>query len=73
MTVLRGEFIIFNFQTLGNLVFDNLEAESVLNSHDTKWLWKGKREKFYMQCFYNFHAFYPRGIVTVNLSLKIKL
>ena len=22
-----------------------------VNSHDTKWLWKGKREKFYMQCF----------------------
>ena len=25
-----------------------------------------KREKFYMLCFYNFHALFPIGIVTVK-------
>ena len=38
----------------------------ILNSHDTKWLWKGNRGKLYMQCFYNFHAFYTSGIVPVK-------
>ena len=49
------------------------EKYTVLNSHPCAWRWSARMEKFYMQCFYNFHAIFPVGRATVNTATYERL